>query len=126
MKILGLVLALGFLGTAAHAGTGAKDVVSHPVLQGLEKLLNKQYGGRCVTPKTDDDLQWMCMGLIPSVSAPTLIDSSCAFTAQITCDGNVTVVTGRTSSIGLLLPSGKFDSHVVPVNGIYITDISSK
>lgn len=89
----------------AHATIPNDEVLKHPVLTGAFEMLQKKYGNECLAP-TEQNIQWRCTGLLPSLSEPIASSSGCNFRLKITCRSDEVTFTGHSVSYSVLMPTG--------------------
>jgi hypothetical protein len=122
MKNIFALISLGFIFTAQTsfgADSTAAQILNHPVVQSIEKLLNEKHGGQCVVPTLETEIRWMCTGARMPVTAPKIMPSSCGFGLDITCPGETISISGNTRSYYLEVPAGQ-PNTVAPTDPLII------
>ena len=88
--------------------TVEQEIVTHPVLVNIAKLLNEKNANQCKMPSTND-IQWRCLGALPDVKDPTIVPSSCGFTVKVVCPHETAAISGMKISYFLYTPGKKND-----------------
>ena len=118
---------VAFAGGSSSAGTGnihgkrdvSQEILNHPAVLAVERLLNEKYGNQCVIPTADKDIRWMCTGALPLVKTPTIVPTGCGFALFVDCPREAVRIVGSTLSYLLVAPSGT-DTSVSPTSGIIL------
>lgn len=98
--------------------TSEQKVISHPVVLSLETLLNAANDNKCETGTP----QFFCMGALFDVTEPTIVNSGCAFTVDITCkNGAAATVSGNELNYFIQTPT---TVGTVLDQGMNITDVA--
>ena len=120
MKFI-IVISLSLFSLSALAESEGQRILTHPVVQALETLLNQTQGGACTVPTKDYEIQWRCTGAIAPVTAPRIDRTGCGFSFVVKCPGKTMTVYGTTKSYFLNVP--KDTPHtVVSVDGGFSID----
>ncbi|MFL5783138.1 MAG: hypothetical protein ACJ76H_00930 [Bacteriovoracaceae bacterium] len=106
MKTVLIAILVSNFSFLAYAGPSDAEILQSSVVTSVAKMLQDKHDGKCKTPTTSDDIQWMCMGNIMEVQRP-IIDvtpDSCMFDVRVICPGETAVISGWRQAYYLHMP----------------------
>ncbi|MGZ3694488.1 MAG: hypothetical protein ACXWQO_09930 [Bdellovibrionota bacterium] len=97
------------------------QILQHPVVAAINKMLNDKYAGACQTPGAEK-INWYCTGAIPPVKEPTIFPNGCGFSLEIYCPSETVTIRGHVISYSLVSPK---PNHVKPTDeNIIFSDVN--
>lgn len=119
MKVFRLILITAFLCSSLTAATAMaadnSEVVNHPIVAALVKMVNEKNGGTCELPSQTSGVRWFCTGGLSPITKPTLERTGCFFDVEVKCAEEVATISGRKLTYLLLMPNHQDTQSSDPV-----------